>query len=86
MTDLATAPTLAPVPDPRHTLPLLLSVKDSAAVLGVGRDTVYDLERRGEISFLHPTPGRTLVAYADLVEYVDRLRGAQRGGGWETRT
>jgi excisionase family DNA binding protein len=57
--------------------PLLLRVPDVAALLGVGRSTVYELIAVGELETVHI--GRSCrVPLAALEEYVSRLRASAR--------
>jgi hypothetical protein len=52
--------------------PLLVSIPQSAQILGRGISTIYDLLARGEIAAKR-SDGRTLVVYESLVSYKDRL-------------
>jgi len=52
--------------------PLLVSIPQSAQMLGRGVSTIYDLLARGEIEAKR-SDGRTLVTYDSLVAYKDRL-------------
>lgn len=53
--------------------PILLTVGDAAAVLGVSRATLYDLLYRREVESVHIGRARRIPADA-LVAYVNRLR------------
>jgi len=55
--------------------PLLLDVVSSAKVLGIGRTQLFKLIREGELNACH-IGRRTLIAQAELEEYVGRLRQA----------
>jgi hypothetical protein len=50
----------------------LVSIPQSAQMLGRGVSTIYDLLARGEIE-ARRSDGRTLVTYDSLVAYKDRL-------------
>ena len=52
--------------------PLLVSIPQSAQILGRGVSTIYNLLARGEI-VAKRSDGRTLVVYKSLVAYRDRL-------------
>ncbi|KLL09987.1 MULTISPECIES: helix-turn-helix domain-containing protein [Protofrankia] len=54
---------------------LLLTAAEAAAVLGVGRSTVYELMAAGQIESVRIGRSRRIPRVA-LVAYVDRLRGA----------
>ncbi|KLL09843.1 MULTISPECIES: helix-turn-helix domain-containing protein [Protofrankia] len=54
---------------------LLLTAAEAAAVLGVGRSTVYELMAAGQIESVRIGRSRR-IPRAALVAYVDRLRGA----------
>ena len=58
--------------------PLLVSVVEAAQRLGVGRTSLYGLLSSGELSAVR-VGRRRLIAVADLVSYVDRIRGQQGG-------
>ncbi|WP_250289509.1 helix-turn-helix domain-containing protein [Frankia sp. CiP1_Cm_nod1] len=53
---------------------LLLTAAEAAAVLGVGRSTVYELMAAGQIESVRIGRSRR-IPRAALVAYVDRLRG-----------
>ncbi|WP_250280144.1 helix-turn-helix domain-containing protein [Frankia sp. Cppng1_Ct_nod] len=53
---------------------LLLTATEAAAVLGVGRSTVYELMAAGQIESVRIGRARR-IPRAVLVAYVDRLRG-----------
>lgn len=56
---------------------LLVTVREAAALLGVGRTTAYELIARGELDVVHI--GRaTRVPVASLEDYVERLVTRQR--------
>ena len=58
--------------DVRHE-PLLLSIREAALVLGIGRSTLYELIVADEIEVVHI--GRSArVPVAALHEFVDRCR------------
>lgn len=66
--DLLTVGRAAPSPSP-----LLLTVRQAAAALGVGRTTVYELIGAGDLEVVHI--GRSArVPVAAVEEFVDRLR------------
>lgn len=52
---------------------LLLSVRDAAKALGIGRTTLYKLISCGAVPSV-AVAGRRLIAVADLEAYVARLR------------
>jgi excisionase family DNA binding protein len=55
--------------------PLLVTVVDAAAILGVGRTTLYQLINRGELRPVHI--GRSLrVPVAELEHFVEALRSS----------
>ncbi len=55
------------------TSPLLLTVRQAAAALGVGRTTVYELISSGDLEVVHI--GRSArVPVAAINEFVDQLR------------
>ena len=54
--------------------PLLVSVEDAAALLGIGRTTLYELIRQGDV--LPIRIGRCVrIPQRELEAYVDRLIG-----------
>lgn len=55
---------------------LLLTPEEVAASLGIGRTTIYDMLRRGDIPSLKLGRARR-VAVADLKRYVDQQRADQ---------
>ena len=75
MTDqsaVAAAPSAARLDGAGHA-PLLVSVREAAAILGVGRTTAYELIASGELEVVHI--GRAArVPVAALDEYVATLR------------
>jgi excisionase family DNA binding protein len=57
--------------------PLLVTVVEAAAILGVGRTKVYELIDRGQLRPVHI--GRSLrVPVAELEEFVEALRASGR--------
>lgn len=55
------------------TSPLLLTVRQAAAALGVGRTTVYELISSGDLEVVHI--GRSArIPVAAINEFVDQLR------------
>ena len=59
--------------DSTSTDPMLLTVRQVAASLGVGRTTVYELIGTGELEVVHI--GRSMrVPAAAMTEYVNHLR------------
>lgn len=56
---------------------LLLSVKEAAEQLSVGRDTVYGLLESGAITRVYLTPDLPRIPYRSLEEYVARLESGQ---------
>jgi excisionase family DNA binding protein len=71
-----------PVSDGLNRPPVLaraVSVEDGAAMLGIGRTTMFGLVRSGEVGTV--TIGRRrLVPVADIDAYLDRLRAASAEG------
>lgn len=55
--------------------PLLLSMSEAAAVLGVGRTTIYDLVRQGALQSVK-IGRRSLVPLEDLNDYVRHLKAS----------
>ncbi|ABW14892.1 DNA binding domain, excisionase family [Parafrankia sp. EAN1pec] len=53
---------------------LLLTPAEAAELLGVGRTTIYELMNSGDIPSVRIGRARRIPA-ADLVAFVDRLRG-----------
>ena len=51
-------------------------IPDASDVSGIGRTTLYELIKKGEIESVH-VGRRTLIIAASLHLYLDRLRGAQ---------
>lgn len=59
-----------------ETAPDPLTIAEVAAVMRVGRSTVYDLMRRGTIRHIH-VGKRILVYKSDLIEWIEaNKRGA----------
>jgi len=55
--------------------PLVYTVEQAAAVLGIGRNAVYEEIARGQLkSFTHGR--RRRIAHADLVAFINALRKA----------
>jgi excisionase family DNA binding protein len=52
--------------------PLLLTVKEAAALIGIGRTTLYRLMDNGEINSVHIHTSRR-IPLESVYEYVDRL-------------
>jgi excisionase family DNA binding protein len=67
-------------PDDR---PLLLTVRQAAVLLGVGRTTMYRLMDTGEVSSIHVGASRriTLSSVYDYVERLCRSETDGNGGG-----
>ena len=57
-------------------LPLLLTVKQAAELMGVGRTTLYELMDTGEVYSVHRGASRRLPLWA-VYDYVDRLCDGQ---------
>lgn len=57
--------------------PLLVSVEEAAAALGIGRSKAYELIASGQLPFMR-IGRRTLVPTKALSEWVDRLASATR--------
>ena len=58
---------------PRRVEPLLLTIRDAAYALGIGRSSFYELVARGEIRVVHL--GRSVrVPPAELRAFVERQR------------
>lgn len=55
-------------------LPLLLTVRQAAELLGVGRTTLYELMDSGELHSVHRGASRRVPLWA-AYDYVDRLCG-----------
>lgn len=55
--------------------PLLLTVKEAAALIGIGRTTLYRLMDAGEIDSVHIGSSRR-IALRSVYDYVDRLTGS----------
>ncbi len=69
MSDLADPNRLDPQP-----APLLLTVLETARLLGVGRTTIYELISAGELEVVHI--GRAArIPTSEAEAFVDRLRG-----------
>ena len=63
--------------------PRVFSVRDAAAVLGVSRSTLYELNKRGEIGF-GKVGGRTVIPRSEIdrvLAKVDAEVAAQTGAG-----
>jgi excisionase family DNA binding protein len=58
---------------------LLLTPAEAAELLGVGRTTIYELMNSGDIPSVRIGRARRIPA-ADLVAFVDRLRGVVEEG------
>lgn len=56
-----------------HLTPLLVSVRDAAALLGIGRTTVYELIAAGELEAVHIRRA-VRIPMAAVEEYVAHLR------------
>jgi excisionase family DNA binding protein len=59
-------------PRPESPRPLLLTVKEAAALIGIGRTTLYCLMDVGEIDSVHIGTSRR-IPLASVYQYVDRL-------------
>jgi excisionase family DNA binding protein len=57
---------------------LLLSVREAAEIIAVGRSTMYELLRAGEVESVRIGRCRR-VPHSALVAYVERLRGEATG-------
>jgi excisionase family DNA binding protein len=73
-----------PEPDPPDATagngPLLLTIRETAALLSVGRTTVYELVAAGELETVHI--GRSVRVPADAAaSFVARLRRSHRADG-----
>lgn len=55
--------------------PLLLTVKEAAALLGIGRSTLYRIMERGEIHSVQIGASRR-IPMSDALAFVDRLIGS----------
>jgi len=58
---------------------LLLSVEETAEACGIGRTTVYELVKRGDLELVH-IGKRSLVPIDSLERYVTRLRAERVTG------
>ncbi|MCK9899107.1 transcriptional regulator [Parafrankia colletiae] len=58
---------------------LLLTPAEAAELLGVGRTTIYELMNSGDIPSVRIGRARRIPS-ADLVAFVDRLRGVVEQG------
>ena len=67
--------TTTPERDQLDRPPLLLPINDAARELSVSRSHLYALITRGDIASVR-VGSRHLVAYAELMAYVDRLGNA----------
>jgi excisionase family DNA binding protein len=54
------------------TEPLLVSVRDAARHLGIGRDTAYQLVREGRLRSVHVAGRRVLIPRSELEDFVRR--------------
>lgn len=63
--------------------PLLHSIPEAAALLGVGRSTIYRLFDRGELASVS-LGRRRMVTTAELKRYVHELANAESGALVET--
>jgi excisionase family DNA binding protein len=60
--------------------PLLVSVEDAAGLLGIGRTTLYELIRQGDVRPIRI--GRCVrIPQRELEAFVERLVGESRGDG-----
>lgn len=74
-TELSPNPAESPSPPPSVSR-LLLTIREAADVLGVGRTTIYDLIANDELEVVHI--GRSArVPVAAIDEFVGRLRSGQ---------
>jgi len=64
--------------DPSTPARLLYGVSETSRVLSVGRSTVYELLRDGDLPSIR-VRGRRLIAAADIAAFVDRQRTSSRG-------
>lgn len=71
-----------PVVEPR---PLLLSVKEAAALLGIGRSTLYRLIERGEIPSVH-IGGSRRIPLSAAHEFVEALLERSAGDAEGSRS
>lgn len=76
---------LAANPSGRADPQLLLTIPQAAERLAVSPGTVKNMIRDQELTAIHPVPGSTRIAAAELHEWVERRRrggprGASRGG------
>lgn len=62
-------------PAPQSVQPLAYTIKQAAAVLGIGRTTLYNLIQTGDLTPLKIRQ-RTLLLHDDLVAFLDRIRPA----------
>ena len=61
---------------------LLVSVREAARELGIGRDSAYQLVREGRLRAVHVSERRVLIARAELQQFVERdVDDAFRGFG-----
>jgi len=58
------------------TEPLLVSVREAARVLGLGRDTAYQLVREGRLRAVHVSR-RLLIPRVELERFVAREAGGE---------
>jgi excisionase family DNA binding protein len=65
-------PLPTPMPKPSREAATLLSIPDTAALLGLSRDSVYDILNAGSLPFVL-IKGKKRVRLTDLTRYVARL-------------
>ena len=61
--------------------PLLVGVREAARVLGLGRDTAYQLVREGRLRAVRVHSRRLLIPRAELEEFVAREVTPMAGNG-----
>jgi excisionase family DNA binding protein len=61
-------------PTDQKPTPLAYSITDAAAMLGIGRSKFYKLLDEGHLPTIN-IGRRRLIAHADLVAFMDMLRG-----------
>jgi excisionase family DNA binding protein len=52
----------------------MMSVRETAAALGISPTSVRLLMRRGELPFHRPTRGRVVIAEVDVAAHLERTR------------
>jgi excisionase family DNA binding protein len=68
----APRPLPLPMPKPSREAATLLTIPDAAALLGLSRDSIYDLQNAGALPYVL-VKGKRRVRLTDLTRYVARL-------------